>query len=363
MAPDGSSSNTAQYASLRRVNYAVGKVEDYLVNARVPAGKIGFLYPRTTDVWTIDQGMSNFGKERMGLYLVLRHLGYPVDVLTEQDAVEKKLGGYTMLFLNGSHIRRDAAQGLVQWVKDGGRLFLDAGSFTYDEYNRPLNLDTALGISRQPYVEKENVGREYYEGPGLKNIEAITYQGKALESVCGIQKLTGAAPANARVLATFADQSPAVLMQPLGKGKVVFCGAFPGLAYLKSGVIAMFERNKSFAAEKKAVLSYNPPSFNADYQALIAATMEGIAYQPPVTTDNYLVEANLLENTNGLVITLANWTGQPLTACKISLPAGKNYGKPFAGAGEVKAAVANGRLNLTLDLQEADFIVIPFTKK
>lgn len=362
MSGAGSSKRFEIYPGLRALTHGLGSVEDYLVGARVPASKIGLLYTRTTDIWTLDQAHSTFGKERLGLYLLLRHLGYPVDILTEDDAAAGRLAGYQAIFLTGSHLRRAAARALLPWVEGGGRLYYNAGSLTRDEYNRPLQLDGGLGIPRGAFEEKQNVGREQYEVPALKNLAPIAAGGATLESLCGIQKVEGAV-AGARVAATFADGSPAALSKPLGKGFLLYCGAFPGIAYLKSGVAAANAAKEQLAAGKTPATTYNPPAYAAGYRAVMADLLAGLPYRPSLTASDYLVEANLLEHPKGRVVTLSNWSGRPLRGVTVSLPATARDGAPFAAFGAVAARRdAGNRLTLTLDVQAADMIVIPYAR-
>jgi len=197
----------------------------------------------------------------------------------------------------------------------------------------------------------------------LKSLDTIDCQGQPLETLCGMQRLDGAVPADARVLATFSDKSPALLAKPLGKGQLLFCGSFPGLGYQRSGVLAAQAYNKACTAAKQQPITYNPPSYTAGYRTLLATALDGL--KPPVMTDNYLVEADLLEHANGLVITLSNWSGQSVKKLKVSLPlpTAKGYGKPYAAIGAIATQQQkDGQLILTLDLQEADFIVIPYKK-
>ena len=349
------------YPALREVNYGIGAVEDYLLHARVPQSKIALLYSHTTDIWTLGDNTSNFGKERMGLYLILRHLGYPVDILTEQDLLEKKAAPYQMIFLVGSHIRAEAVPPLRQWVRDGGRLYCAPGSLQYDQFNKPLGLDDSLGISRKAYEVQENFGIDAYCAP-RKVLDTVDYHGQAMEAICGLQRMT--TPEGATVLATFADKSPAVCSKPEGKGAIVFSSFFPGLAYLRAGVITRDAYWKVKQKENKRPASFTAKSYPPAYRALFSAMLQGLPYQPAASTSNYLVEANLMESDNGIVVTLANWNGEPLKDVTITVRTTAKVGKPFAAINKLKSVVQkNGEYTLTLDLNITDFIVFPYAKK
>jgi hypothetical protein len=362
-AADGSSSNYARYPTLHKMHAAVSSVELELVNANVPRSKIALLYSHATDVWTLNDVFSDYGKERQGLFLLLRHLGYTLDIITEQDVLDGKLisGKYQGAFLTGSHFRRDAALALVAWVQNGGRLYYNAGSLTSDEFNQPLNLDGTLGIARQDYVFKQPAGRELYELPFATNNDPFTFNGTALEGIIGVQKIAGSAPGGATVMATFAaDGSPAALSKACGAGQAIFCGVFPGLAYQKSGVLAMQQANTANPARA----TYGAPSFDAGYRLLVAAMLEGLDYRPPALTSDYLVEANLLDGPQHQIIALSNWTGESRTNLTITVQASTHFAPPYAALGTVTSSTQQqGVLTLTLNqLDEADFIVLPKRK-
>jgi len=135
------------------------------------------------------------------------------------------------------------------------------------------------------------------------------------------------------------------------------------MAYGISGVLLQ----KTFEAELKKAgkvpTTYNPPDFAPEYRDLFANLLKPIAYKPAVETDNYLVEANLLEGPKGKVITLSNWTGKPLQGVRVTLRTTAKIGKPFSSPNPIKAQSAKpGILQFTLDLGPADFIVVPLQR-
>lgn len=347
------------YPAMRATNYAIGAVEEYLIEARVPKSRIGLLYSDTTDIWTLKDDISLFGKERMGLYLLLRHLGYPVDFVTEEDVAAGKIAGYQAIFAVGSHLKQAALAPLAGWVRGGGLLYVSAGSLQRDEFDRPLAADTALGITRGPFIFKENPGAEKANQYTLASLDAVTTGGKKLEVLSGMQKGEG----KTGVLAAFSDGSPAVQLFPLDKGRVAFCGFFPGLAYNKSGIL----RQQAFETELKKAgkepATYNPPDYGDEYRTLLGTMMKTVAWRPAVVTDNYLVEANLLESSRGLLIVLSNWTGIPLPAVRVTLRSTAAFARPIAAGISVRTKrLSNGSLDMTLPLGPGAFIALPFRK-
>lgn len=355
---DAHSTRFEIYPALREADYAIGAVEGFLQKAKVPRSKIALVYSPTTDIWTLSEGCSNFGKDRAGLYLILKHLGYPIDILTEQDLATGAAAGYQALFYTGSHLQGDGLAALLEWVQNGGRLICDAGSLQYDQFNQPLGFDRLAGLARKAYEDREHVSLDN-SMQTLKTQEAIDFQGKPLEAVCALQKLD-AAP-GATTLATFADRSPAVTLQPLGKGSIAYCAFLPGISYMKSGMVEKTAYWAQMAKAKQRALSYNPPAYAEGYRALFAALLQEVPYKPRVTVSNCLVEANVLEGEKGLVVTLANWAGKRLQSVKIAIALDRRMKAPVTATCKPKAVqMSPGRVTLTMDLGAADFIVLPY---
>jgi hypothetical protein len=358
LAGDAQSANTNLYAGLKRINHLIGGAEDYLAGASSPTSKLALLYSHATDVWTMDRGYSEFGKDRMGLYLILRHLGYPVDILTDKDVVNGKLaaGGYRMLICDGSHCDSNAVPPLVAWLQAGGTLYLGAGALTRDQFDNPLGFDAQAGIARAAYQFVQNPGREQYEFPGLPNLKPVTYGTNTLEALCGYQKATNAG-SGATVLATFNDDgSPAVFTKAVGHGILEFCGFFPGLAYQKQAMIAKQARDAVYTN----CPIYSATDWPAAYRTLFASLV-GSLWTPPVAASHYLVEANRLEGSNGSAMALANWTGMTVTNLQVAFPRKGRQGRPFTISNAVKSiAEAGGAVTVTLDLAgPGDFILLP----
>lgn len=193
MSVDQSSTNYSLYPAVQKINHSIGTVEDYIIEASVPKSSVALLYSHTTDVWTLKQGSSVFVKERMGLWLILKHLGYSIDIITEQDVINKKIKDYKVTFVGGSHLPIEVVQGLSEWTRDGGTLVIGSGTGIYDRFNSPSNSDTHFGIKREEFVFKDEPGDDYYTLPGLKPLDFISLKdlttSETIEVLCGYQKI------------------------------------------------------------------------------------------------------------------------------------------------------------------------------
>jgi len=358
---DALSDYTDMYPALKRVNFAIGAAENfrgdnYLVGATVPAAKIALLYSHTTDAWTLDQGTSVFGKDRAGIYLILRHLGYPVDILTEQDIVDGYLAGYSMVIYDGSHLLSNALIPLVNWVSAGGILYVGPGALGFDEFNNSLGFDALMGITRQAYQLVAEPGDDMSLRFAIDR-KPVTYNGSPMESLCGYQKVTSTG--GATILATFdEDGSPAAFTKTVGVGKLEFSGFFPGLAYQKGGAATKYDRD---VLEPEQV-TYGSTDWPVVCRNLFANDLVG-SLTPPVTTGNHLLEANRIEAANGKgsVVILSNWTGVSLPSARISFPRNGMLGAPAAVEGTIISWWEIGDIiTVQMNIDGAfDFIIIP----
>ncbi len=304
---DGCSSRTELWPFLRRTNYLIGEVEEYLIDAKRPRSRVGLLYLETSDIWTLDnpQVFSNAGKERMGQYLLLTHLGYPLDVLTENNLIAGEAKNYDILFVTGSYMRREALAPLVQWVKGGGQLYMAPGTLLYDEYHTALGADAQLGIARGAFDKFENVGQD-------NTMFNLTVKGKAtaanigeVDVICSRQAL---APMPGGVaLATFAGGAPALVSVPLGRGRVVVSGVNLGLAYMKSGSAVRKDELQALYRTNGPFTFTAPSHYDAAPRLLFDRIMAGVPFRPAARGDQYLVETNLLVGPKGRVVTLSNY--------------------------------------------------------
>lgn len=344
------------YSAVHKINHSIGSIEDYLMQASVQKSPVAILYSHTTDIWTLKQATSVFGKERMGLWLILRHLGYPVEIITEKNVIEKKINDYKAIFVVGSHIPVEVMENLFDWVGNGRVLYIDAGTGIYDRFNNPSNIDSYLGITREQFNFVTEPGNDYYGLPSLKTIDFVKFSDstktETIEIFCGIQKIKGIS--SFETIASFSDGNPAIAIKTKGRGKIIISGFFPGITYMRSAVVA--NRQK----EKGSSLSNCPPSYPETIRMLFAKIISGIDYVPVVLINNYLVEANLLEGKKAKIITLSNWSGKPLKNLELIINQPIKE-KPILTANTIKSIERKGEQTIIkMDITGAfDFIVLP----
>ena len=356
---DSNSHRPEIFQAIKNIAMPVGAAEGHIVGSSVVKGDAALLLSVTSDLWNEEETHNIFGKERIYLHLLLRHLGFRLDILSEDDLTDA-LADYRLLFATDSHLRASQADALVSWVENGGTLYLGAGALEFDENNRPLGLDGRLGLKRGKLEIIDKVGRAQYEFPRLKPFATAA----GVPVVGGGQR-----PFNQRVKA--------------GKGEVIASGFFPGIGYFAAsrpvgnaarrtadievadgavGADADTDGAVPTALDESAGNSaagriYSVRDYPAVYRDYIAGL--NLPVKPRLATDNYRIAANLLEAPGADVIVLSNWTGEPATT-RVVLEADADYREARifgAGAGIIERGFEGGRFSVTARVGAGAFVV------
>ena len=96
--------------------------------AQAQGASVALLYSQTADIWS--DGVGTIGAHKKAIYLALRHLQLPVDVVVEDDALSGALTrlNYTALYITEAHVTDAAGAAIAEWVKEGGTVFATAGA-------------------------------------------------------------------------------------------------------------------------------------------------------------------------------------------------------------------------------------------
>lgn len=329
------------YKAMKKAGYALGAIEDRIIGARVVPSKVALGWSETTAVW--DQavppdngynppGNTMYAIERHYLYLLLRHLQLPVDLLSDADIEEGRLKDYEVYFLVGDHITRKAAAALRGWVDKGGVLVSGAGGGLWDEYNQPLDtLKDVYGIKgARQYAEEK--GMEYVPGQVYEVNENDNRLEKPATTLRAKLELVHAHPADTitygerelpvlgyrqgltveegQTLGTFKNGQAAIAMHEFGKGRAVIAGFLPGISYLyKAFPFKPYGRG----GEDLSVYLY------PDYKPLVREAMGELLKSAwpqmgaSATTSHPYVEANLMEDGDGhYYVAVVNYSGKPI---------------------------------------------------
>lgn len=415
--PDGQSHFPELYPVLKEFNHAVGAVEDRLLHAEREKSKVALLYSHTSDIWDLVKGGSGFGVEQqvfgaelMYLHLLLTHLGYPVEIITEEDVLDGAAPAYRAVFVTGPNLRSGVLEKLLAWVRDaGGVLYVGPGAAERNEFNDAATTTPAwqdAGVHRmamQAFVP--GFGFSVYPDwlmsvHGTASDSAGKYR---MGAVSGFQKLDPALPTGTPLLTLkLEDGTEHVCANQIshGTGSIFFVGFFLGIGYArgefsdersKTGPLSghadlahnYYPRvpgrgpdgdwelwRKLFTNTASGVAgwpSYSPRHYPDDHRRFIQdLLLPRVAWKPTVrvtgdSDTSYLIEANLLTGGEHRdVLVLANWSyDRQEVRVKVT-----NYKRllfqPWAAINRLRdVQVTRNEISFSMILGSGDFIVLP----
>ena len=354
--------------------HLIGKTEDVLYGSTwaLPA-EVAIVKPRCSEFLGSNEAWEN----AKWVYTALAHAHIPVDPIDEVMLAQADLSKYKIIYLNGSHLPRSAAEKLDRYVRDGGTLWTSGWGCARDEADQPLTvLQEALGLAERAEPQVWYRISRYSAGPvpPLTDSRAIIapvppgaliegsgpYAG-SLMPVVGREVLTPGK--DTQTLAKFADGGAAMTVHKHGKGQVYVVGFFPGLEYSATARGERFDMSKDFQASRRS------------YVAAPALALT----RPVVDASVPAVEGVLLKNpaTGKQAVTLMNWAYRTADAGEAGRSPGaviaelKDLQVVIRGAGQVRKVasamlgkelvITGGGQTVTVtlpQLQEGDVLLI-----
>lgn len=300
---DAFSGDRVALLSAQRAAQLLGAAEPWLFGATLAEQpRVAIVKPETTLAWanlSAEPGLAVASWENAKwVYSALQHAHVPVDPLDERLLSESKLERYAAIYVNGSHLTRQAALALVRYVKGGGVLVASAGGLQWDEASEPLRvLEPVFGVSQRRAAQLA-CGIMAFRAKQLDSLAACTerdrvqagFDGSGTPLVIGSERLEPL-PAS-EVLARFRDGSPAMLRHRFGKGRAFLLGTFAGLEYGAPVLRDGFDMGRDLDATRRSYL---------------LEPLRGLVVGP-VACSAPLVEPVLLKSADGgHALTLANW--------------------------------------------------------
>ncbi|MFP4029460.1 MAG: beta-galactosidase trimerization domain-containing protein [Candidatus Brocadiia bacterium] len=239
------------------------------------------------------------------IWTALMHAHIPVDALDEVMLLREDLSRYRIIYISGSHLRRDVAKKLVQYVRNGGTLYTSGRGLARDEASQPLDiLRPVLGLEKRGEMHRwARVPR--YGATSLRNFRRIKDPPGKKASVQGKEKFGGPLklavgreilhPAQKTdVLARYADGGAAVTRHKFGKGQAYVVGFYAGLEYCAPILGRHFNMATDFTQTRRNYVS--APALSA-------------GVRPVVHASEPLVEGVLVKNEKSgrLAVALMNW--------------------------------------------------------
>jgi hypothetical protein len=309
----------ARFRALRDVTHCVGFVEDLLPKARVTPSSVALLVSESTERWDLagiatdragqDLCGPNFRKarlnhhlDRLGLWTALTFLGSSPDLLIEEDVKGKVLDGYKVLVVIGDSLPEELAPALEKWVREGGVVLATARAGSFDPYREPNKaLPKLFGLKgRGLKGAAVSFFRPRQELPFLEPLATLAGEGWSMPQLGTPERIEPAE--GAEVLAHFKDdKSPALLSRRLGKGRVFYVAAQPGVAYLWSAL------RPPRVPDRGPCTHSVPTAFDGGARELLRLVLEAAAVEPAVVAEPPLIDARLLKGPDGYVLPVANY--------------------------------------------------------
>lgn len=349
------------WPQMAEANRLLAEAEELLWPGQRPRAAVALLQPRSALVWDVkktppsvpiedatnvhlNRQTVDYLAELFDLYLALQHASIPVDILSEDDLTTAGLKQYKVIYVTEPNVPAEGQQALVDWMRAGGTLVTVSNALTADRYDVPC----ARPAQAAGLLEKPRPRLLLADAQSLPQVDRIT-TGMYTLPIYGVRGLW-AQPAEGKVLARFADGTPAVLEKAVDAGRLIHFAFLPGIAYWRS------------ATEKKDRL---PAGFSEPLRQLILYPVQTASVLLPIRVDRPLIEAPLLLSERGAVVTLLNWSGEPVERLTVSLrlPFAVRQARslrqgpvPITPAAPPGAPPAEQRL--TLPLRTADLLLL-----
>ncbi len=307
-----------RFRQIRDVNHSMALVEDVILQSQAVQSEAAILLSDSTERWDLaavagDQAShSMFGPEfrktrlhyhldRVGLWKALTFAGVSPDLVVEEDLRADRLKGYRLLFVVGDSLPVEAVPALEQFAKDGGTVVATAGVGRYGTY-REANpaLQALIGLESRTFEEREVFIRPLQEMQFLKPHGILVAEGWEIPALAIHERIKPVA--DVEVIATFKDGgSPAIISRTIGKGRVVYVSALPGVAYLWSAYQPPIVPDRADNTHKV------PVNLDKGVAALVGRLLAEAGIEPPVKAEGNLIDTRLVKSGKTYMLPIANF--------------------------------------------------------
>ena len=351
-----------RYRQIRDVTHSLGLVEDGWLDSKLVPAQTAMLISQSTERWDLAaiakdvHELEWFGEhfratrlhhhlDRVGMWKAMTFAGASPDLLIEEDIHPELLKGYKLLVIVGDSLPAALVTPLEAWVRSGGVILATAGAGRFDEYRQPNPLwQSFLGISSAKLDERATFLRPRMELSFEKPITKLAGSDWTLPVIGVVDRFK--MKSDGKILGEFSDDhSPGLIAREVGKGKIFYTGAMPGLAYLWSGL------QPPVVADRSPNVHVVPSNYDAGAAAMLKMTMSIAGVEPVLTITPELVDARLIKTPWGYAIPMANYQLKVGGAArvKVALPTNVNVKRvTSAYLGNITPKQDNGQLVVDL---------------
>lgn len=292
-------------------------------------------------------------KDQQMLFLALLHAQHRVELITEDDIVERdELKQFDAVYFAGEWVDQRIVPKLDAWVQAGGVLYATAGLGHLNQFGEPEpSLLKLLGLKSASLTKNAIIIRTLLELPLLPPIDTLTLDGQKIPAVGMRQQLV---PDQAQVLGTWSDGSAAVTVRQHGKGQAFAVGTLAGNTYMKTGVkLQPWPRGG-----RKQV--YNPLPTDPAATKLVRLGVDARPIERAATASDPQVEAVVMDHPRGTLVTLLNWSSAPVKdfSVEVRVPAKPSSVRSVRWQKAVPVEYANGVAKIAVELDESDYLLL-----
>lgn len=334
--PDNWSQNLSQVEGVAKFVRKLGKAEEVLYPGKPRKAEVAIVWSGSNEIWR-DSLATIYNRHYV--YFGLLHQQIPIDFIDEIEIEAGGLKDYKVIYLTSQYLRQETQEALAAWVQEGGNLWTDVFSATADEYAQESDrLLPVVGVKNLKIRETDGPlvaeAVDYRPDYGLQNhqpLDFITFKdsGQRVGALGMKATFTVADPERTKIMATFADGSPAVIEHQYGKGRAYYVGTMAGWSY---------------AGTVKRVWGKVYTGYQAANRRLITDFPAMVGVNTPLTCSVPMVEADLLESEHGVGVVLANYAGDPLGNIDLAIQ--------MPGVVTSVESVTHGRLQFVKDSDE-----------
>lgn len=224
----------------------VGAHQDMFIAARPAPAEVAIVYNPLSSLIGGRQSLASAGAQGeaatltrqslLGIYRALFPLNVPVDFLHVDEIATGQIERYKLILLPYPLMMNEAAaRGVEKYVERGGLVMSEARLAWNDASGRAQEIIPGFGLHRVSGCREASI----QQTPSARTDIRIVRGDESIPELQPGDRLRGAlyeealqpiAP-SARVIATFPDGSPAIVVSSYGKGKMITVGSFLGALY------------------------------------------------------------------------------------------------------------------------------------
>lgn len=286
------------------------------------------------------EAVSGFAIERRMVTICPSRSCYDIEIIPEESVTKDFLANYKVIYLTESHLSENAQNALEFFVNNGGTLFLGLEAAKYNELNErqsfieniigivaktdktdSASCSVTVGMNGEIWSTSSNYNEEDLDKMISLDTFSLAGDSTPFNAYGRTEKLSNLG--NSEFLATFSDNSPAIIKCKLGKGTIIKSAVNLGAAYAFSSSPAFYDfieverypfdmirtgRTAFYKQDFNPLLTelINLPCTLAGVKPMVKSNIDGldVGVFTKSNGDTILVLANYSTHTNGFVLEL-----------------------------------------------------------